>query len=84
MTDSFHAAVFSTLMQTSLTIVHRDEGASMFSRLETLAQTLGLEDKIYGSQTYSLESASNYDDVESRINEQRDVFINYLRERLDG
>ncbi len=83
-TDSFHAAVFSALMQTPLTIVHRDGGASMFSRLETLAQNLGLEDKIYGSQTYSIELASNYDGVESRISEQRDVFINYLRERLDG
>lgn len=82
-TDSFHAAVFSTLMQTPLTIVHRDGGASMFSRLETLTQSLGLEDKIYGSQNYSIESASNYGGVESRINKQRDVFINYLKVRLN-
>lgn len=82
-TDSFHAAVFSALMQTPLTIVHRDGGASMFSRLETLAQNLGLEDKIYGSYSYSNDSASNYDGVESRIGEQRDFFINYLKARLN-
>lgn len=82
-TDSFHAAVFSTLMRSPLTIVHRDGGASMFSRLETLAQNLGLEDKIYGSQTYSIDSASNYEGVESRVSEQRDVFINYLKARLN-
>lgn len=45
-TDSFHAAVFSSIFETPLSIVHRD-GVSMFSRLQTLAEKLGTENKIY-------------------------------------
>ena len=58
-TDSFHAAVFSSIFETPLSIVHRD-GVSMFSRLQTLAEKLGTENKIYNGGTLSLETASDY------------------------
>lgn len=82
-TDSFHAAVFSSILQTPLTIVHR-EGASMFSRLEQLSKTLGIEEKIYGSPTYDLGLSGEYDGVPEAIERERDGFMAYLRGCLNG
>lgn len=82
-TDSFHAAVFSSILQTPLTIVHSEGGASMFSRLEQLSQMLGIEEKIYGSPSYDLSLAGNYDGVPEAINRERDKFMNYLEGCLD-
>lgn len=82
-TDSFHAAVFSSILQTPLTIVHREGGASMFSRLEQLSQMLGIEEKIYGSPSFDLSLAGNYDEVPEAINSERDKFMNYLEGCLD-
>ena len=82
-TDSFHAAVFSCLMQTPLTIVRRGgEGSGMFSRLETLAETLGIEEKIYGSDAFDMTKASCYTGVTTRIEGQREHFLTYLNSRL--
>lgn len=78
-TDSFHAAAFSSILQTPLTVVRREGGASMFSRLETLSQILGIEEKIYGSPTYDLSLAGNYDGVPEAIEREREVFMAYLK-----
>lgn len=82
-TDSFHAAVFSSILQTPLTIVHRGGGTSMFSRLEQLSQMLGIEEKVYGSPTYDLEQAGEYDGVTEAIEREREKFIKYLKGCLD-
>lgn len=76
-TDSFHAAVFSSIFETPLSIVHRD-GMSMFSRLQTLAEKLGTENKIYNGGTLSLETASDYAGVAERIAGERERFNVYL------
>lgn len=81
-TDSFHAAVFSSILQTPLTIVHREGGASMFSRLETLSQILGIEEKVYGSPTYDLARAGDYEGVEDAIECEREKFMGFLEECL--
>lgn len=80
-TDSFHAAVFSSILQTPLIIVHRD-GPSMFSRLETLAQTLHIENKIYGSPLYTFDSIDDYSDVENAIRAESSAFNIYLDDCL--
>ena len=77
-TDSFHAAVFSSILQTPLTIVHREGGASMFSRLEQLSQTLGIEEKVYGSAAYDLSLAGDYEGVPEAIGRERQKFMVYL------
>lgn len=82
-TDSFHAAVFACLLGTPLTIVHREGGTSMFSRLETLAQTFGIEHKIYGSPDFDLSRAGDYDGVSEVIERQRREFMSYLECCLD-
>lgn len=83
-TDSFHAAVFSSILQTPLTIVHREGGASMFSRLEQLSEMLGIEERIYGSETYDLSKAGEYDGVPEAIGCEHERFMAYLKGCLDG
>ena len=83
-TDSFHAAVFASILQTPLTIVHREEGASMFSRLEQLSKTLGIEHKVFGSPNFDLSRAGDYRGVSEAIARERDKFMSYLRACLNG
>lgn len=83
-TDSFHAAVFSSILETPLTIVHREGGASMFSRLEQLTQMLGIEEKVYGSDTFDLALAGDYKGVSEAISCERERFMDFLEGCLDG
>ena len=83
-TDSFHAAVFSSILHTPLTIVHREGGASMFSRLEQLSEMLGIEEKVYGSPSYDLAKADDYEGVDEAIDRERKRFMEYLEGCLDG
>ena len=83
-TDSFHAAVFSSILHTPLTIVHREGGTSMFSRLEQLSETLGIKEKVYGASVYDLTKAGDYEGVDEAIGREREKFMRYLTECLDG
>ncbi len=83
-TDSFHAAVFSSILHTPLTIVHREGGASMFSRLEQLSEMLGIEEKVYGSPAYDLAKSGNYEGMDEAIGRERERFMDYLEGCLDG
>ena len=82
-TDSFHAAVFSSILQTPLTIVHREGGASMFSRLEQLSQMLGIEEKVYGSSNFDLSQAGDYEGVPVAIDRERKKLMDYLEGCLE-
>ena len=55
----------------------------MFSRLEQLSQMLGIEDKVYGSSSYDLSLAGDYDGVSEAIGRERKKFMNYLEGCLD-
>lgn len=83
-TDSFHAAVFSSILRTPLTIVRREGGTSMFSRLETLSKTLGIQHKIYGSPDFDLSRAGDYRGVPEAIESERKKFMDYLEKCLDA
>lgn len=83
-TDSFHAAVFSSILQTPLTIVRREGGVSMFSRLEGLAQMLGIEYKVCGSSEFDLSRAGDYEGVPDAIRCERQKFMGYLEDCLDA
>ncbi len=84
-TDSFHAAVFSCLLETPLTIVRRcGTGAGMFSRLETLSHTLGIESKVYGSQQFDLSRAGDYSGVPDHIALERNRFVGYLKSVINS
>lgn len=84
-TDSFHASVFSMLMNTPLTIVHRaDHNPGMFSRLESLADTYGLHKNIFGDSAFDVHSAGNYEASKAAIAAERERFLNYFRSCLYG
>lgn len=83
-TDSFHAAVFASILQTPLTIVHRDGGASMFSRLEQLSKMLGIEHTVFGSPEFDLTRAGDYRGVPEAIVHEREKFMSYLEACLNG
>lgn len=83
-TDSFHAAVFSSILHAPLTIVHREGGASMFSRLEQLSHMLGIEEKVFGSTSFDLTKAREYEGVDEAISIERGKFADYLEGCLDG
>lgn len=77
-TDSFHAAVFASILQTPLSIVRREGPSSMFSRLETLCQMLGIENKIVGSPEFELSKADDFGGVPEAIARERHIFMEYL------
>lgn len=83
-TDSYHAAVFAVIFQTPLTIMKRSGGLSMFSRLESLAQTLGIEQKVYGSPGFDLNFAGDYEGVSDAIVYERAKFMAYLEACLNA
>lgn len=78
-TDSFHAAVFASMLGTPLTIVHREGGAAMFSRLESLTKRLGIEHAVFGSSGYALSRAGDYQQVPDAIASMQEEFSEYLR-----
>lgn len=82
-TDSFHAAVFASILQTPLTIIRREGGASMFSRLEQLSHTLHITHKVYGSPDFDLSRADDYEGVAVAIRQERKKLISYLEACLD-
>ena len=56
----------------------------MFSRLEQLADMLGLKQKIYGSPLFDVAQAANYEGVPEAIERERKKFMGYLEMCLDG
>lgn len=79
-TDSFHASVFSAIMETPLTIIQRaDGGGSMFSRLTSLSEALGIQGKIYDGKDIDFSVASDYENVAEAIERQRSAFMEYLK-----
>lgn len=83
-TDSFHAAIFSCIFQKPLTIVRRQGGASMFSRMEQLSQMLGIECKVAGFTDFDLSRAGDYAGVSEAIDLEREKFMSYLRGCLNA
>lgn len=66
-TDSFHASVFSIIFHTNFQVFRRNGSADMFSRIETLMGTFGLEscicDKPYTDHQISQEMFQKVDEI---------------------
>lgn len=77
-TDSFHASVFSAILQSPLTIVHRAGSSNMFSRLDSLAQMLGIQDKVFGMSEFDFDRANVWTGTSDIIEKERLKFMNYL------
>lgn len=55
----------------------------MFSRLESLTQTLGIEQKVYGCPGFDFDSAGDYEGVNDAIVRERAKFMAYLEACLN-
>ena len=67
-------------METPLTIIQRaDGGGSMFSRLTSLSEALGIQGKIYDGKDIDFSVASDYENVAEAIERQRSAFMEYLK-----
>lgn len=80
-TDSFHGAVFSILMETPFVIFERqDECVSMNSRIETLVTTFKMQSRL-SSHIKSVEDVYNIDFsyIDEILKRERDKAIIYLK-----
>lgn len=80
-TDSFHGAVFSILMETPFVIFERqDECVSMNSRIETLVTTFKMESRL-SSHIKSVEDVYNIDfnHIDEILKYEREKAIRYLK-----
>lgn len=56
----------------------------MFGRLKTLADKLGIEHKIYGSQDFDFSRSNDYEGVSEAIGRERKIFMEYLEACLNA
>ena len=82
--DSFHASVFSAIFETPLTVVHRSGSAqqSMFARIESLAETLNIQNKVYSRDKWDQDEHADFENVAESIHTQRDKFMEFLLDCL--
>lgn len=87
-TDSFHGSAFSIINQKQFITFNRyDENSkhSKNSRIDTLCNNLGLQDRRYSSRnefTKQLTSKIDYNSVEQKLNQQRSLTLEYLNKAL--
>lgn len=80
-TDSFHGAVFSILMETPFVIFERqDKEVSMNSRIDTLVSTFNMESRL-STHIKSIDDVYNIDfsHIDGILKHEREKAINYLK-----
>ena len=82
-TDSFHAAVFAILFHTPLTIMNREGGAGMSSRLETLSKKMAIEKKVHYHPSFDIVCAGDYSYVNEAIRHEREILLGYMETCLN-
>jgi len=83
-TDSFHACIFSILMETPLIVFDRIGTLSMNSRIDTLLSTFKLESRLLKNiKTNEQIFNVDYSHVASILEFERNKAINYLKEALN-
>lgn len=70
-TDSFHCALFAALFKRPLTILHRNEQLSSFSRLDTLVKKLGIEEAVFNGDSDSIGGRIGYENIDAAIERER-------------
>ncbi len=82
-TNSFHACVFSILYHRNLTVFRRGGGeaeSNMFSRIETLLDTFGLEGCMDAER---MDEPVDYSGVDAILARQREKGVSYLHAALE-
>lgn len=73
-TDSFHSCVFSIMFSTPFVVFKRDDKKlkSMHSRIETLLNTFGIQDRIFEDEiTEKMAKIDDYENVHKILKEKR-------------
>lgn len=84
-TDSYHAAVFSAMLQTPLTIFQRSGGSgpNLFSRLETFVEMFDASRNVYGSSSFNEDDSHVIQlDSDGRLAREREVLAKHLSESI--
>lgn len=82
LTDSFHASVFSVLFHKRF-ITFKRPGIDMSSRIVSLANTIGAEDKLDRDNNLDCSDELDYVKVEQLIVGEREKSINFLKKALE-
>lgn len=85
-TDSFHACVFSILLNTPFCVFNRlGKEKSMNSRFDTLLGLFNLKDRYYDELKNDKQRifSSDYNDVDEVLKEQRSIALNFLKENTE-
>ena len=81
-TNSFHGTVFSIIFHKKFFEYERPEDG-MKNKLYDILQTLGLEDRMYNNDARIPENDIDYKAVDEKLNNLREISINYLRDCLN-
>ena len=81
-TDSFHSCVFATIFSTPFVIFRRDTNslASMYSRIETLLSTFGMEYRMFDGKIDEKILNSNYEEAQTILRKKREEGYQFLKE----
>lgn len=84
-TDSFHATAFSINLHTDFFVFQRSEQRLMKSRLSSLLDMTGIENKIISSYIDILSNSDcpDWKKADIKLNEQRKISYAYLDKQLD-
>lgn len=83
-TDSFHSSVFAIIFNRTFIVFDREDSqASMNSRIDTLLNTLKLENRTYKNKITEENLKHDYTKAYEILEEERNKAHNYLKEVLD-
>lgn len=82
-TDSYHAAVFSLLLGTPVTIFRRVGRSNLFSRLATLTKTFGIEGAIFGSNEFGKAQVES-EAINHVLTQERKKLSTHLKRSADA
>lgn len=82
LTDSFHATVFSIIFHKRFITFNRS-GLNMNSRVESLAELVGLTNRINANGDFDCEAPVNYTNVDTILKEERRKSKEFLTKALD-
>lgn len=78
-TDSFHSCVFAILFSTPFIVFKReDKLTSMYSRIETLLKTFGLEYRTFNGEITEEMKSDDYSEVYEILDDKREDCMEYL------
>lgn len=84
LTDSFHASVFSILLNSAFVVFdrHDDRYTTMNSRIENLLYTFQLEDRKYDEKIMERLYEKNYKKAYAILEKERESFMSFLNKTL--